>query len=138
MQYITGIHALNLKCSLETCGDWHTSALRWKNIELKETNETIFKDWGVEKDCYIPEHDGKYNVANHIRALLDLLIDGKFTVAQGMREDFICNEEYTPLVLDMVWGLKDCFNWKEIDAFMKKEYRLTWLDYKGGKQDYAI
>ena len=29
MKYISGINALNLPCSLDTCGDWHTSALQW-------------------------------------------------------------------------------------------------------------
>ena len=32
MEYITGQYALNLSCSLNTTGDWHTSALNWKNV----------------------------------------------------------------------------------------------------------
>ena len=134
MKYITGIHALNLECSLETCGDWHTSALKWKDLYIKESEDSIYKEWGIEERGNIPNHEGRWKVANHIRALLDLLEDGKFTVAQGMREDFICNEKYTPEVLDKVWMLRDRCNWKEVDEFMKKEYRLTWLEYKEGKE----
>lgn len=79
MRYITGIHVLNLSCNLETCGDWHTSALRWRDISFKNTGESIFGDWGIEYGKRIPEHRGTFVVANYIRALLDLLEDGVFT-----------------------------------------------------------
>lgn len=134
MFYITGKHALNLDCSLDTCGDWHTSALKWEKVTTSNSNKRHFKDWGVEWGKKIPEHTGTYNVANHIRALLDLLEDGVFSVAQGMREDFICNESYTPLVFDMVYELRNSkylkCDWSDIDAFMKREYRLDWLNYR--------
>lgn len=132
MRYITGIHALNLPCELETCGDWHTSALRWESITFKDTNEAFFKCWGIELNKSIPETDEVFPVANHIRALLDLLEGGKFTVAQGMREDFICNEKYTPLVFSKVFSMRCLPNWGDIDDFMRKEYRLDWLKYKEG------
>lgn len=135
MRYITGIHALNLKCLLDTCGDWHSSALKWKDISFKESEETILKDWGIEANHSIPEHTEKYYVANHIRALLDLIADGKFSVAQGIREDYICNEKYTPIVLEMVWKLREQSNWEEIDNFMKKEYKLDWIKFKEEKGD---
>lgn len=48
MRYISGLKALNLPCSLDTCGDWHTSAINWSNIETKESNKSFFKDWGIE------------------------------------------------------------------------------------------
>jgi hypothetical protein len=130
MKYITGIYALNLPCALETCGDWHTSALKWENVTLKDSKETLFKEWGIETGKVIPEHEGLYNVANHIRALLDLLIDGKFGTAQGMKEDFICNEKYTCEVMDKVWCMRNLFNWEQIDRFMEKEYLMTWVEYK--------
>ena len=42
MEYITGIHALNLNCAIETCGDWHQSALRWEKIHKEKTEERFF------------------------------------------------------------------------------------------------
>lgn len=36
MRYITGIHALNLPCKLETSGDWHISAIQWDFPKVKE------------------------------------------------------------------------------------------------------
>lgn len=47
MRYITGIHALNLPCSLKTCGDWHTSALKWVDITYADTESSILGDWGI-------------------------------------------------------------------------------------------
>ena len=132
MLYISGVHALNLECSLETCGDWHTSALRWKDIEFRESDGSVFGVWGIECGHKIPERSEDYMVANHIRALLDLIVEGKFSVARGMREDFICNEKYTPLVFDMVYRLKALENWENIRDFMKKEYKMSWLRYLDG------
>jgi len=73
IKYITGIHALNINCDLETCGDWHASAIQWKNPNTRYSNESIFKDYGIEYNKNIPENDDLHNVANHIRAILDLL-----------------------------------------------------------------
>lgn len=129
MRYITGEHALNLSCKLETCGDWHTSALRWKNITFMNSEDSIYGDYGIEPNHRIPEHDEVYYVANHIRALLDLLDMGNFAVAQGMREDFICNEEYTDEVFEQVSKLKEHKNWERIKEFMGKEYKLDWVNF---------
>ena len=42
MNYLLGIHALNLKCSLDTCGDWHTSALHWDHLPWRKSNGSLF------------------------------------------------------------------------------------------------
>lgn len=39
MEYISGIHALNLICNLDTCGDWHQSAIQWDNPTMFNSNE---------------------------------------------------------------------------------------------------
>lgn len=130
MKYVTGIHALNLPCKLETCGDWHTSALKWENISWGDTDTSLFGEYGIETDHSVPNLDGLHCVANHIRACLDLLVDGKFTVAQGMHNDYIDNEQYTPEVFKMVYLLRDRPNWHEIDEFMGKEYEMEWVRYK--------
>ena len=94
MFYITGIHALNIPCSLKTEGDWHASALQWKNIQFYSSEKMFFKDYGIEANKEIPESAERYFVANHIRALLDLLELGKYSIAQGMNREYICNEDY--------------------------------------------
>ena len=135
MRYVTGQHALNLKCSLETCGDWHQSAIQWKNPTIRNTDESIFGDYGIEKNVSIPEHKEKFCVANHIRALLDLLETGMFTLAQGMRDDYICNGKYTQEIFCMVTKLQDQANWKQVDKFMEREYMREWIKYKEGNND---
>ena len=130
MQYITGIHALNLPCSLLTCGDWHCPALKWEKPVFHDSENSVFGDYGIELRADVPEHKGNYAVANHIRALLDLLEAGYFSVAQGMNNDFICNDDYTDEVFDKVALMKGLPHWRDIDLFMGCEYYGKWLDYK--------
>jgi hypothetical protein len=138
MLYITGIHALNLPCSLDTCGDWHTSAISWDNPDIRDTQKSFFGEYGVEKAAksplldkiYKPPSPQKYNIANHIRALLDLLEIGHFSVAQGMNKDFICNDSYNSEIFNKVSEMKALPNFPAIDNFMSKEYLMKWVNYK--------
>ena len=132
MLYITGIHALNLPCSLLTCGDWHCSSIQWARPTLRESKESIFGEYGIELNVTIPEHDAAYAAANHIRALLDLMELGKFSVAQGMNKDFICNDSYNDEIFNKVSLMRELPGWHEIDRFMGKEYWSKWLDFKKG------
>lgn len=133
MKYITGIHALNITCSLDTCGDWHQSSLQWENLHLQESKDSLFGDYGIEKGVCIPEHEEKYNVANHIRALLDLLEAGRFSLVQGMNKDFICNDRYTTEIFEQVLRLSNTPHWNQIDHFMGREYYRDWLQFKQRK-----
>ena len=69
MLYLSGVHALNIENTLNTCGDWHTSALDWSSIKLEESSNSIFGDWGIEMNKSIPEHTELYNVADDLRAI---------------------------------------------------------------------
>lgn len=135
MLYLSGIHALNLPCELFTCGDWHTSAINWGNINLLNSDESIFGDYGIEQGKTIPDNDGVFNVANHIRALLDLLVQGKYSIAQGMNEDYICNDLYTEEVFQKVALMRHLDNWSDIDRFMGREYHTKWLKYRNKNID---
>ena len=128
--YISGIHALNIPCLLETCGDWHTSALQWNDIQMVDSGKSMFGVYGIEKNKMVFPLGEKYNVANHIRALLDLLLAGRFSVAQGMRDDFICNPKYDEEIFSKVIMMKGLPHWAQIDGFMKREYKLKWLEFK--------
>jgi hypothetical protein len=130
VQYITGIHALNLPCALLTCGDWHRSALRWEDITIRNSEQSVFGEYGIELDKPIPNHTGRWAVANHIRALLDLLETSKFSVAQGMNNDYICNNGYTSEVFGKVALMRGLAHWPDIDCLMGREYHTKWLDYK--------
>jgi hypothetical protein len=133
MRYITGIYALNLTCPLETDGDWHYSAIDWADVPFSKSEDSRFGNWGIcERE--VPEQ-GKVRVADHVRALLDCLEQGYLSDAQGMREDFINNEDYTPVIFEKVWMLRDDLNWNEIDKLMGKEYLSDWLDYKDERRE---
>ena len=127
MKYITGIHALNTPCSLDTTGDWHYSSIDWSNPVVKESSYSFFGDYGIE------EHDtqnwGHTFIANHIRALLDYMIDDNMVGPQGMRNDYICNEVYTPLIFEKVYEMRNLTHWDDINRFMIKEYRIDWVNF---------
>lgn len=131
MFYLTSLHALNLPCLLDTCGDWHTSALDWHKLHLKNSEDSIFGDYGIEANKVIPEHNERYNVANHIRAILDLLAEKKFSLISNFRDDFICNDSYTQEIFEKVYKLLPN---DDIDAFMRKTYGRRWRHWIGEKR----
>ncbi|MCD7723513.1 MAG: hypothetical protein LUH82_06135 [Clostridiales bacterium] len=71
MKYISLIFALNIPCKLETCGDWHACTLDWDNIQMFESEGSLWGDYGIEKDKELAYIEGKYNVANHYAATVD-------------------------------------------------------------------
>lgn len=129
MLYISGIHALNIEDSLETCGDWHTSALQWERIDLLDSDKTIFKDWGIETDKSIPEHEELYNVANTLRAILDLMVKGSTGYLKGFRDDFICTDIYNQEFFEKVVVLRDLPHWNDINNLMKREFMFEWDNF---------
>lgn len=134
MLYITDIHALNLPCALGTTGDWHHSAIQWDSPRTLESSESPFGDWGIEADRgirYAGQTIEHANVANHVRACLDMIERGRLTCAQGMREDFLDGDRtFDEDIFSRVALLRFRDNWNEIDAFMKREYGMDWVDWK--------
>lgn len=135
MKYISGIHALNLRCSLETCGDWHASGIQWKNLNVRESSNSVFGDYGIEDNSSVPGHPGKHKAANHIRALLDLAADGAFGYAQGMKNELICNDSYTPEVFFKIVAAEKLsslvknqrIHWKRIWIALAELLEGTWI-----------
>lgn len=50
IKYLTGIHALNLTCKLDTCGDWHSKSINWNHPDIRESSDSVLKDYGIEED----------------------------------------------------------------------------------------
>lgn len=130
MKYISLIYALNLPCKLDTFGDWHSTSLDWNNLQILDTENSIWGEYGIEKSRNIPFLNGEYNVANHIRAILDMLYLQQFAVAQGMNNDFIVTHKYDKEIFEKVLMLKDVPYWEQIDKFMTKEYLKEWDLFK--------
>lgn len=128
MLYITGMHALNLPCSLNTTGGWHTACFDWGNLTVGDTTGHLLGDWGIET-CVISD-DETVLIANTLRACVDMLISGDFLNAAGMRDDYICTDEYDDELFVHIDMLRDLPQWQQIDRFMRKEYELKWLHHK--------
>lgn len=127
MKYISGIAALNLGKRDETPGDWHFSSVDWKYPLVLDTDISPFAHLGIYF-TQVPLH-GRFPVASHVRACLDLIEQGYFNAAQGMRDTFISNEAFTPLIMREVWKLRNRSDWDSISKFMGREYLLTWVDF---------
>lgn len=132
MLYISGVHALNIENSLNTCGDWHTSSLNWSDIKLVNSEQSLFGNWGIELNKKIPEHTELFNVANDLRAILDLMLQNNLGFLKGFYDDFICTDEYNAEFFSKVQLLKNCEHWSQIDELMKQEFMFNWIDYCKG------
>ena len=134
MRYITDIHALNLPCSLGTTGDWHHSSIQWQQPRMLDSDTSPFGEWGIEVDRTIICAGQKLehrNVANHVRACLDMIEQGRLTCARGMRRDFLDDDEsYDTDVFEHIALLRRRPNWPDIDSLMKKEHGMAWVDWK--------
>ena len=75
------------------------------------------------------EHPGPHKVANHIWAILDMLIDSQSGYAQGMRKDFIYNDSLVSEIFEQTLKPKGLPHWAEINDFMGHEHGLRWLSY---------
>ncbi|MDR0950183.1 MAG: helix-turn-helix domain-containing protein [Candidatus Ancillula sp.] len=129
IEYISGIHALNLRDGTNTPGDWHRSALDWSKVDLRQSKKSPLGNWGIEGKCNVPNFQKKYYVANHIRALLDLVSCGEFAKAQGMNKNFIDNPDYDDLIFEKTSQLSGQDNWHDIYNFMWKEYGKKWRQW---------
>lgn len=80
MKYITGTTAFCIPCDLNSPCKWNATKKDFENITLAESDDSVLKDYGIETDKIIPYHPDEelYNVANHVRAYLDLLLNGDY------------------------------------------------------------
>lgn len=130
MLYLSGVHALNIENTLNTCGDWHTSALDWSSIKLVDSSNSVFGDWGIEMNKSVPEHTELYNVADDLRAILDLMQkEENLGYLKGFRDDFICTDEYNDIFFQKVILLRNLKHWHNIDELMQREFMFEWQNF---------
>ena len=91
MKYISNEYALNIPCSLKTSGDWHYNSYPVEKAKLFDSNESYFGDFGIEEHVI---NNKTYFVANHLRAVLDLMFCKKFDFLKGFKDDFIVVDDY--------------------------------------------
>lgn len=132
MIYVSGEYALNEPCKLNTTGDWHKNCYSIENAMLLESNGTIFENYGLEKHNINGE---KLYVADHIRAILDIMQYGSIEFLYGFKKDFICVDEYDDEIFNKVYMLKHLpiKQWLNIDLLMNNEYKMKWVKFKREK-----
>ncbi len=84
-------------------------------------------------DKEIPEHEEHYNVANTLRAVLDLIETGHLRYLKNFRDDFFCTDKYNQEFFEKVWLLRGMFNWEDINHLMKYEFRFECVDFVKGR-----
>ena len=135
MKYLTGLIAFGIPCNDYSCGVWNYTKQNFtdpKWLEPKESDKTLFGDWGIEKDKIIPYHEDEelFNVATHKRAYLDMLFDKRFKELEGLFfyaiNDMKCREE----IFDQVHRhLSHPDVHKDVYDFMSSEFGNAWLSY---------
>ena len=130
MLYLTGMQALNIPCLLDTTGDWHQSCMDWEHLNLRESTNNFWGDWGIEGSKQIPRNTGTFYVADHLRALLDMLFDKNFLDAKGLRNDYIGTDQYDDLFFRQIMKMRTLPYWPEVYAFMEHEYFFKWVNFE--------
>lgn len=133
MQYITGLHALQCPCALNTPGDTHHASLDWTYPALADTETAFFGDYGVETDKEVARLSGTRNVANHLRGVLDLLYEGKFKDLARLKREIIANDQLTAELFNKVLELHTQNVWNQVSWFIGCEYGLQWLEFLKSK-----
>lgn len=134
MLYITGMIAFGVECKLNTLGKWNLTKQDFtdaKAMELKESQDSPFKDWGIEENKIVPYHEYcTYNVANHVRAYCDLLWEKKFDLLTGMFYECVGDMRSRTDIFTLVNGkLRHLAGFREINEFMEKEFGNAWISY---------
>lgn len=115
-------------------------SLDWSQPIILESDKSVWGDWRIEpleKDFLPPAL--KKNLesvafqADHVRALADMIAYGFYTRASGMSEEYLDGDAYDVDLFEHIFLLQSQSNWTDIDTFMTKEYRLTWMNFKNGK-----
>jgi len=141
--YITGYYALNVQAPEGTSGDWH-SPFHWREgIDTPEeitlageglewNTNPIFGDFDiyegkkrlVQMNLHIDDDISEVFIANHFRAILDLLYYdlkkfGRADTLTGATYDWLDTPEQKALLLSKALLLQKIFNEKETEALFK-------------------
>lgn len=134
MKYLTGLVAFGVPCELNSIGKWNVTKDEFTNPDkftIAESDDSPFKDYGIEKDKIVRYHpDELYNVANHVRAYLDLLADRNFNVLKDLFYECIKDTKCRELIFKAAYGklrYLACFH--DVNNFMIDEFGNAWVSY---------
>lgn len=142
MKYITGYLAMGVECERPTPGKWNITKQEYLDDEmfkLRESDESPFKDYGIEKDKLVPYRMFcTYNVADHVRAYVDMLFDGEFEKLEGLFAECVNNAKAREDIFMLVYGkLRHLACFREVNEFMEKEFGNAWYSYVSSVESIA-
>ena len=142
MKYISGYLAMGVECELPTPGKWNITKQEFLDDELfksRESDDSPFKNFGIEKDKLVPYREFCcFNVANHVRAYLDMLYDGEFELLDGMFAECINNAKARQDIFMCVYGkLRHLACFSKVNEFMEKEFGNAWYSYVSSVESMA-
>lgn len=134
MKYITGIISFGVECERDSTGKWNITKedfLNEKNMELKESEDSPFKDYGIEKNKLVSYHEFcTYNVADHVRAYCDMLYEERFDELEGLFFDSINSMKCRHDIFMLVYGkLRNMACFPRVNKFMTSEFGNAWESY---------
>lgn len=109
------------------------SGMDWSKLTLADSNNSIFGTYGIERNStrLVPKHESNpHNIANHIRACLDLIEQENYCAAEGIYRDFLDEDDrYNADVFAHVLYLIKTYpnRFDEINRFMAREYGTKWI-----------
>ncbi len=136
MMYLTGRLAFGIPCSLDTPGDWEILDDEYATDEFKLVDSTgsPYGDWGIEQNVLVPTKEYcLHNVANHVRAYLDMIYNKQFDELNLVFEKCIDNGNVRKDIFMMVLGkLRMLPDYDEYNKFMQDTFGNAWESYKQG------
>jgi hypothetical protein len=134
MQYITGIAAFGIECERDSVGKWNIGKKDWLDdnfLWLSESDDSPFKNYGIEENKIVPYREYcTYNVADHVRAYLDLLHAQKFDLLDGAFHEYIRSMKCRKDIFMVTYGkLRHLAGFHAINDFMCNEFGNAWMSY---------
>jgi len=141
MKYLTGILAMGCPCELDSCGLWNLGKSDFTSEEkflLVESEDMPFKDFGIEKNKLVPYRDYTvYNVANHVRAYVDMLYLHKFEGMHDLFADAINERKCRLSIFECVYRCRHLAQYRKMNEFMCEEFGNAWVSYKDAVEKAA-
>lgn len=135
MRYLSAPLAFCVYCELDTPGEWRGSRELWSdnnfNNCMRDSEDSPFKEYGIEMNRFLQYKPlCTYHVANHVRAYLDMLYEGRFNEMEGMFLQYINNGECRRAIFEQVlYRCKHLASYQDINAFMTKEFGNAWVSF---------
>ncbi len=109
------------------------SELDWNEPSFKNSEKSIFKDYGIERDILVAKlgFERTYNKANSLRTLLDILEDGIAPLSRFRSlTETICKESTLQAeFFDKVLLLSESPRWNEIAKEMVEVFSVKWISH---------